>query len=228
MSNTFNTTSSKFIESYEFFTSDWTNIHEIDGIAVSDIAFSIQFRANPVHLSDGTYRWEGDVFFVIEILGEICTWDVDERDYKIRLTPRSTFYIDHFQTKNTAGGCPSKRTLQPILQSFIIEPSNDKFLSEYAPTPYAFNIVVEYLLKLRYNNYLGRLCKMENLDFSRLRQPGTNIRFGDDQCCVCYEQTCRQTMCNHYLCVKCASKIRDVCPLCRVQPLVMKKFSKRE
>lgn len=37
-----------------------------------------------------------------------------------------------------------------------------------------------------------------------------------DKCPVCFELTCRKTVCNHFLCLPCDRKVKfGVCPVCR-------------
>ncbi len=37
-----------------------------------------------------------------------------------------------------------------------------------------------------------------------------------DSCCVCLENTCQKTKCNHELCIECCSSLKkNICPMCR-------------
>ena len=43
-------------------------------------------------------------------------------------------------------------------------------------------------------------------------------RTQDDSCCVCFELCNEITSCGHLVCMKCAPKVRPLCPYCR-QPM---------
>lgn len=73
--------------------------------------------------------------------------------------------------------------------------------------------------RLKFNKvsgkFIDRIVKNENL-FSSYFKTNKNIKFTIDNCCVCLESTKTKTLCGHYICIPCWTKIpKSKCPICR-------------
>ena len=107
-----------------------------------------------------------------------------------------------------------------ILQSFQInnfDMSNDHIFKNYI-----YNVIFYIYIVLRdfkYNKLFHSIYHKDDIEFMAESKLRTIRLFGDNEeidCCVCLENTVSKTICNHYLCHYCYSKLAPkMCPLCR-------------
>ena len=101
------------------------------------------------------------------------------------------------------------------------EPEFKKYLYNIIFYAYIIFKDFKYHPMLKYLNHKDEIDSIVKLKTSFIRLFGES-----DDCSVCLEQTIYTTTCNHYLCQKCFSQLREkICPSCRTDLIEENNFT---
>ena len=76
-------------------------------------------------------------------------------------------------------------------------------------------IIKEYKYSPLFYNFYH---KNDIIEMNNIRKRNIKLFGKYEECCVCYDQTVKKTICNHSLCLRCLNKIpinNKTCPMCR-------------
>tara|TARA_R110000868_G_scaffold355181_1_gene616495 strand:- start:43 stop:648 length:606 start_codon:yes stop_codon:yes gene_type:complete len=108
--------------------------------------------------------------------------------------------------------------------TFYCDWQHKRLYTEYCESPDELkNFITDILPNLKYNQYTNQFTSTEPIQelaqqLMKHLPKNENVVSLYDECCVCLELVKTKTSCEHPLCYKCESKIKNKkCPLCRVK-----------
>lgn len=137
--------------------------------------------------------------YIYEVSSSICRIGV-----QMFLHDNSTYQLQHFAY------------MAPINIKNVILYHQEEMLKEYFYN--ALTLTHIFCRKFQYHPMLTYMYHRDDIPaMGEIKLRRTRL-FGDDEivCSVCFEQTIVKTVCNHYLCHGCYSRLKiKSCPLCR-------------
>jgi hypothetical protein len=169
----------------------------------------------------------------IPIIQQICTFDVNAI-FLIEKLSQKNLHIYKFEIISKK----LKINKSDYFKFFFYHKTNlklsikniNKFINnikKILPKLYFNKFTGKFELKTEFINCINKL----NPQINQINLTNTNNILGFDifgqeysncgECCVCYEKTLIKTSCDHFLCVECWTKIKNIneCPYCRCKKI---------